>query len=184
MIHNAATKYGIGGFEMDLVLSIALVVVLLWATGITIFHFYWNPLPFPDRGSRIFTSPTVEAQVAVVDLLSEFGLPPRFRLDTTQVKRALMRDGVTIINVTDQELLSRMGNPGAGLALVVDDPLVAARVAKLFLEDRQFTAEILEDADPDAPSNSLVFLRSDAFGGWILVFRKHVIKMGPKPPKW
>ncbi len=56
-----------------------------------------NPLPFPDRGSRIFSAVSAEAKDAVVSLLAKHGVRERFRFNTDGVLRSIMWDG-TIIN--------------------------------------------------------------------------------------
>lgn len=168
---------------MALLPWILLGAVTLYAFLISIFHFYRNPLPFPDRGSRVFTCPSLQARAVVVHLLEHFGLQPRFRHDTQLVQRAIFWDG-TIVNVTDPTLHERMGKPGAGLALVVRNPTAAARDAWARLEDYGFSSRVIEDPDPDLPSGALAFVVSEAFRGWVLVFRKHITKLGPMPPRW
>jgi hypothetical protein len=135
-----------------------------------------NPLPFPDGGSRIFTTPSPAAKQAVVDLLAQHGVRERFHFDTDGVLRSIMWDG-TIINTSDVAVLDKLGHPGASIGLVAADPLSAARDAAQFLQARGFQARIVEDAEPGLP---IVFVVTDAFSGTVLNFRKHVTQL-PRP---
>jgi hypothetical protein len=135
-----------------------------------------NPLPFPDLGSRIFTTPSAEAKAAVVALLREHGLSERFRFDTEGVQRSIMWDG-TIINCSAPEVMVKLGTPAAGIGLVATDPLASAEAAATFLRARGFHATVVRDAEPELP---IAFVTTNAFTGTVLNFRKHVIHL-PRP---
>jgi hypothetical protein len=144
-----------------------------------------GPVPFIDRGSRIFTVPNEEDLNSVVQVLAKLGLKPRFRIFSKSIKRAVMADNTTIINcTTDLSLWEKMGKPAAGLALKVRNPQKSANEAASLLRRQGFEAENLGQLDPDVPRGAMFFVRTDAFNGTILVFRKHFLKMGPKPPHW
>lgn len=55
-----------------------IVLVILLLTGLGLWSYLLasgrNPLPFPDRGSRIFSAPSPEAKKAIVALLARHGL--------------------------------------------------------------------------------------------------------------
>lgn len=142
-----------------------------------------NPLPFPDRGNRIFVCPDEKAQHVTVEVFKRLGIAPRFRLDSPLVKRAILWDG-TIINVTDPRLLAEMGNPGGGPSVVVDDPLKRADEIATFLRENGFDTAVLQGEQHGAPAGTLAFVSSSAFHNWVLVLRKHITQMGPMPPAW
>lgn len=75
-------------------LALALFGLVLWTCLLASGR---NPLPFPDRGSRIFSAPSPEAKDAVVALLARHGLRERFRFDSSGILRSILWDG-TIIN--------------------------------------------------------------------------------------
>ena len=135
-----------------------------------------NPLPFPDPGSRIFSTPSAEAKSAVVALLREHGVAERFRFDTGGVLRSIMWDG-TIINCATPEVLAKLGTPAASIGLVASDPVASAEAAATFLRGRGFRATVVLDAEPELP---IAFVTTDAFTGTVLNFRKHVIHL-PRP---
>ena len=71
------------------VASLAFAVLAVWtyllATG-------RNPLPFPDAGSRIFTTPSPEAKEAIVALLATHGIKERFQANSSGILRSIMWD--------------------------------------------------------------------------------------------
>ena len=135
-----------------------------------------NPLPFPDGGSRIFTTPSAEAKAAVIALLRQHGLRERFQFNSAGVLRSILWDG-TIINTPDAAVLTKLNHPAASIGLVADDPIASATAAAAFLKARGFGAEIVLDAEPELP---IAFVVTDAFTGTVLNFRKHVIQL-PRP---
>ena len=157
-----------------------LVVACLFIAGISTWSFLLatgrNPLPFPDRGSRIFAAPSAEAKDAVVALLAMHGLKERFRMDTDEVRRSILWDG-TIINHSSAEVIRKLGAAAACIGLVADDP-ASAKTAAEFLRTRGFTADVVLDAEPELP---IAFVVTNAMTGTALNFRKHVIHM-PRPP--
>jgi hypothetical protein len=139
-----------------------------------------NPLPMPDRNYQVFTTSSPDAMFAVVDLLARHGHRPRFRADGEGVDRAILWDG-TIINYTHPELFERLGRPAAAIGLVAADPVAAAMDAVAFFRERGYQAGMIEGAEPGLP---IVFVTTDALNGSVLVFRKHVLRMGRPPERW
>lgn len=139
-----------------------------------------NPLPFPDRNYQVFTASSTGGLRALEELMREHGLRPRFRADTDQVERTIFSDG-TIINSVHPQLLERLGSPGGAIGLVADDPVAAATAAAELLERRGFDAEVIEDAEPGLP---IAFVRTDALSGAVIVFRRHMLRMGRRPAPW
>jgi hypothetical protein len=135
-----------------------------------------NPLPFPDKGSRIFSAASPEAKEAIVALLGRHGVQERFQFDSSGIRRSIMWDG-TIINVQPAEAYARLGSPAASIGLVAEDPRLAAVAAVEYLRGRGFEADIILDVEPELP---IVFVTTNAFVGTVLNFRRHVIHM-PRP---
>jgi hypothetical protein len=67
------------------------------------------------------------------------------------------------------------------LGFVVGDPDRAARESAQLLQEAGFHAEVIRDAEPGLP---IAFVTTDALISGALMFRKHVLKMGQKPPAW
>lgn len=156
---------------------IVVLLSLLWTYGLVRDR---NPLPFPDRDYHVFSVSSSTGLIALEDLMQHFGHAPRFRIDSEQVDRTVFSNG-TIINYPHSEILAQLGDPAAALGFVVRDPDAAAREAVELLRARGFSAELVLDAEPGLP---IAFVRTDALKNAALVFRKHVLKMGQKPPSW
>lgn len=139
-----------------------------------------NPLPFPDRDYHVFSASSRPALAALERLMQAFGHNPRFRIDSDQVDRTVFSNG-TIINHPHSKISATLGNPGGALGFVVGDPDGAARESAQLLQEAGFEAEVILDAEPGLP---IAFVRTNALIGGALVFRKHVLRMGQKPPAW
>ena len=135
-----------------------------------------NPLPFPDGGSRIFTTPSPEAKDAIVALLATHGINERFQANGSGILRSIMWDG-TIINHAPPEVLEKLGHAGASIGLVVSDPATSANAAAEFLRSRGFEATVVLDVEPGLP---IAFVVTNATSGTVLNFRKHLIHL-PRP---
>ncbi|VXC03078.1 conserved hypothetical protein [Luteimonas sp. 9C] len=135
-----------------------------------------NPLPFPDRGSRIFAAASPEAKAAIVDVLARNGLQERIRVDTDGVLRSILFDG-TIVNWSAPGVTRRLQGATSAIGLVADDPLASAEEAAGVLRSHGFRADVVQHVEPDMP---VVFLLTDAMPGTALNFRRHVIHM-PRP---
>ena len=158
---------------------VPLVTVLLglWTLALA---FDRNPLPFPDRDYQVFSASSAEALVAMEDVMISLGQRPRFRADSPNVQRTIFASG-TIINQPDPAMLESLGPKGAALGFVVDDPDATARQVAMQLKRRGFQAASIHDAEPGLP---IAFVRTDALSGSLLVFRKHILRMGAKPDAW
>lgn len=149
--------------------------LLVWATLLARGR---NPLPFPDPGSRIFSTPSIAAKDALIALLAKHGVRERFRADSAGVARSIFWDG-TIINTPSPEVLEKLGHPTSSIGLAATDPGQAANEAAALLQARGFSARIVNDVEPDLP---IVFVCTDALSGAVLNFRKHMIHL-PRPTK-
>ena len=171
------------GRSVQVPLFIAILVPLatlllgLWTLALA---YDRNPLPFPDRDYQVFSASSVEALVAMEDVMQSLGQRPRFRADSLNVQRTIFASG-TIINQPDPGMLELLGSHGAALGFVVDDPDATARQVAMQLKRRGFQAASIHGAEPGLP---IAFVRTDALSGSVLVFRKHMLRMGAKPDPW
>ena len=162
-----------------LILMVGLVLLLL-ITFLVALSTDRNPLPFPDRDYHVFSASSRAALAALEQLMQKFGHKPRFRIDTDQVDRTVFTNG-TIINHPHSQISAALGKPGGALGFVVSDPNGAARESAQILNAAGFQADVILDAEPGLP---IAFVKTDALSSGALVFRKHVLKMGKKPPAW
>ncbi len=157
------------------------LVALIWASVVTVFCFIRNPLPFPDRGHRCFAVPTENAAKVVVAILDKIaGLPERFSFDPGPTHQTLLWDNTTVIIYYDQ-VIHEQGIAQNGLSVVVRNPRASALEAANILKKKGFTANLMSDIMPEVGDNKFMLLSSDAFDGWVLAFRRHILAMG-KPP--
>jgi len=163
------------------------VAILIVAIGVLLLGVFLvaliaerNPLPFPDRDYHVFSASSLAALVALEQLMQTFGHRPRFRIDSNEVDRTVFSNG-TIINHPHAQISDVLGRPGGALGFVVRDPVGAARESARLLEAAGFRAEVILDAEPGLP---IAFVKTDALISGALVFRKHVLAMGQKPPAW
>lgn len=165
---------------------LAVTIPLTFALTILIFlHFVWNPLPFPDWGNAVFVCPDDASRKALFTVLKTHGLTPDKRAQSDFVDRAIFfRRFRFIVNVTKPEDWDLLGNPGAGLAVVVNNPLIAAEQAKAILEQAGYYSAVFRNPDKDVPEGALAIVTSQALPHWVLVFRQHFTKMGSPPPAW
>jgi len=155
----------------------AVVLLIAWTISLVRDR---NPLPFPDRDYHVFSAKSTAALIALEELMQAHGHRPRFRVDSDEVERTIFSNG-TIVNHPRQTMLDRLGQPSAALGFVVDDPEQAAREAADLFRRSGFTAEVILNAEPGLP---ITFVSTDALSGSTLVFRKHILQMGQKPPAW
>ena len=162
-----------------LLLLVGLVFLLLIAYLVAVLTDR-NPLPFPDRDYHVFSATSLPALIALERLMELFGHRPRFRIDSDNVERTVFSNG-TILNRPHPQMAARLGEPAGALGFVVPDPERAGREAAQLLNASGFEAEVLLDAEPGLP---IAFVKTNALLSGALVFRKHVLKMGQKPPAW
>ncbi len=158
------------------VVVVACVAFLVLAVWTYLLASGRNPLPFPDPGSRIFSTPSPEAKDAVVALLARHGVKERFQADSSGILRSIMWDG-TIINYAPPDVLQKLGHASASIGLVSADPVASANDAAEFLQARGFEAKVVLDAEPELP---IAFVVTNATSGTVLNFREHLIHM-PRP---
>ena len=155
-------------------------VVLLWAIAVMVFCFFRNPLPFHDRGHRCFAVPNERAAKVVVTILGKIaGLPERFTFAPGSTCQTLLWDNMTVI-IRHEGDVRGQGLAPNGLSVVVSNPKASAQEAAAMLKRAGFAATIKDDVIPEA-DDKFVLLASDAFDGWVLAFRRHVLAMGEPP---
>lgn len=164
-------------FWLVVALVLLFSLVALWAFAVAAGR---NPLPFPDRQYHVHSASSAAALVALEELMRQHGDPPRFRADGREVQRTIFASG-NIINQPEASMRSRLGDAGAALGLVVDDPDASARQVAARLRELGFEARSIHDAEPGLP---IAFVQTDALVGSVIVFRKHVLRMGQKPDGW
>lgn len=162
---------------LAVLVPVATALLGLWTLALA---YDRNPLPFPDRDYQVFSASSADALVAMEDVMASLGQRPRFRADSPNVQRTIFASG-TIINQPDPRMLASLGSHGAALGFVVDDPDATARQVALRLQQRGFQAASIHGAEPGLP---IAFVRTDALSGSVLVFRKHMLRMGAKPGAW
>ena len=162
---------------LAVLVPLATVLLALWTLALA---FDRNPLPFPDRDYQVFSASSPAALAAMEDVMMSLGQRPRFRADSPNVQRTIFASG-TIINQPDPRMLESLGPHGAALGFVVDDPDATARRVAQQLQQRGFQASSVHGAEPGLP---IAFVRTDALSDSVLVFRKHMLRMGAKPDAW
>ena len=164
---------------VSLAILVPLLTVLLGLYTLALAHDR-NPLPFPDRDYQVFSASSAKALVAMEDVMQSLGQRPRFRADSPNVQRTIFASG-TIINQPDPRMFDVLGAHGAALGFVVDDPDATARQVAKQLQGHGFQAASIHGAEPGLP---IAFVRTDALADSVLVFRKHMLRMGAKPAAW
>jgi len=135
-----------------------------------------NPLPLPDRGHRTYGLPSEATRSVILKVLRNTGgFREQFTFCSGPTKQTLLWDGFTVLNLLDK---SKLGNvTGNAISVPVKDPLAAADEAVKILSESGYVASVHPIEAVDLPPNRLVVVDSNAFEGWVLVFRRHVFKM-------
>jgi hypothetical protein len=137
-----------------------------------------NPLPIPDRGHRSYSLASEAARLTVLKVLRDTGgMKERFTFRAGPTHQTLMWDGYTVLNFIDSSETLIATLPGNAISLPVVNPEISATMSVGMLRAAGYTGNIVRIVSADIPTNSLVVVESDAFLGWVLVFRKHIFKM-------
>ncbi len=162
---------------METVFLIWAILTTVWAVVATILIFR-NPLPFPDRGHRIFGVANEQTRADVVRVIETLsGKRSQFTFDSGDIHQTILADGHTSIHYIDN---CPLDVPSSGISIPVEDPLASAQKAIEMLKAQGYTASLIENVKMDLPPNYLVPVRSNAFENWALVFRRPLLKM-PRP---
>lgn len=136
-----------------------------------------------DEGHRVYVTPDFEALQAIIGVCETNGLEPAREIKDEMVYQVLMGDNRTVFLVTRPDVWEDMGRPTAAPMLRVKDPLNAAMEAQKALQEKGFSSEVISPM-ADQTEGEIFFVRTDALSCGLIGFREHVVKMGPKPPKW
>ncbi len=145
-----------------------LFLVLGWAAS-NVF-----PLPFPDRGHRLFGVRDEKAAEAVIAVLGENGLTKKWAFDAEPTHQVVMSDNMTVIAWFD-EAASEL--PKNAISVAVDNPRSSAARAVAILRMKGYKASFIRPMK-DLPDLYLVETDAMPYSG--LVFRKTFWKM-PSP---
>lgn len=160
-----------------MIVGISVLALVAWTAALANNR---NPLPFPDHHYHVFSASSEKALQALEDVMVSYGNRPRFRIDSQNVDRTVFANG-TIINNPHPGMTARLSNPAGALGFVVSEPDTAAQKTAEQLRRSGFEAEVVLNAEPGTP---IAFVTTNALRGAAIVFRKHVLKMGAKPPSW
>lgn len=156
-----------------------LVLLAGWGGILTLVLMVRRLIPFHDPGHRLFSVVSLDAQMAVIEVLARVaGLRELFTFDAGPTQ-TVMRDNATVIAFHPTPVSEQGLNPCA-FSMPVRNPTMSAHAAVAILRSRGFTAEIREDAIPDA-NGRFVMVTSNAFEGCQMAFRRHVLRMGAPP---
>ncbi|QQG46257.1 MAG: hypothetical protein HYY55_00205 [Candidatus Niyogibacteria bacterium] len=134
------------------------------------------PLPFPDRGHRLFGVRDEKAAEAVIAVLEENGLRKKWAFDAEPTHQVVMSDNMTVIAWFD-EAASKL--PKNAISVAVDNPRSSAARAVAILRMKRYEASFSQPMK-DLPDNTLYLVKTDAMPYSGLVFRKPFWKM-PSP---
>ncbi len=153
------------------------MLATIWA-GIATLMIVRNPFPFPDRGHRVFGVKDEATRAVVVKLIETLsGKKSLYTFDSGDIHQTILADGFTSIHY----ITRKPANISAcAVSLAVKNPSVSAHEAIRLLQSEGFTANIVENIETNLPPNHLVPVASNAFDGWVLVFRRPLLKM-PRP---
>lgn len=162
---------------MTILLSVWAVAATVWALVATLM-IVRNPFPFPDRGHRVFGVKDEANRAVVVKIIETVsGKKSLYTFDSGAIHQTILADGFTSIHYIDEKSAEV---PACAISLAVENPQKSAGQAIAMLEAEGYEASLIEGVKMNLPPNHLVPVKSSAFDGWALVFRRPLLKM-PKP---
>lgn len=120
---------------------------------------------------QIITCPNEPAQDVLVRVLEEVaGIVPIGRRDTESAFRVYYPEAIsrTIINVGASNMHGALGLHTHGIALEVENPLLAARMAQRIFKEAGMQSSVHQNIEPEDPH--IVFLTVFGFPGRFIVF--------------
>lgn len=151
-------------------LGVLIFVFGFFAGGAVIHNF---PLPFPDKGHRLFEARNEAAAKTLVAILEKNGLRKGWSFNAEPSHQIVMGDKMTVIAWFDKEA----GNlPKNTISLAVENPHVSAIHAKMTLLTDGHSASVRQPVK-DLP---LWLVETDAMVGGGMAFRRPFWKM-PSP---
>ena len=165
MIHTS--KYEL------LSLALALMSFLFGVLVTTIY-----PLPFPDKGHRLFGVQDERAAQTLVAILAESGLKKKWAFDAGPTHQIVMSDNMTVIAWFNKEADNL---PKNAISVAVDSPLRSSLSAINFLRRRGYKAFLHLPMNKDPSDDGTLYLvETNVMLGGGLVFRRPFWKM-PAP---
>ncbi len=168
---------------------------LPWALLAAVLLLVWRspfPIPLRDRGHRCYSVPNEDAAVAVGKVLGLCRLKERYTFDMEStagfvVQTVFDDDKTVLMQIRRNGVATKAANKlpahfgPCALSLTAWNPRKKAAAAAKILREAGFKAEVHEDF-AHSLDGKFVLVRSTAFDGWELAFRRPVPFMG-KPPK-
>ena len=124
--------------------------------------------------SANFSCPNPRARAAVMDLLRGYGVEieiPSGHKERSATKVDLSQNDSQTVNCLDKRLAKKLSYAKQAIGFAVDDPLSQARQSAHFLRMKGFGTTVEEMKTDDALSVTFTLVISEAFDGWVLVFR-------------
>ena len=165
--------------------TIVNLVLLTLLITLGYFHFFSNPLPWPDWGNAGFVLPDTKARQVVIDILRDHHISPDWRADTRDVSRAIYRSKFPfLLDVASDHIQQKVNNPMAFIAVSCEDPHEAAEFAVRRLKEQGYKdTEAIHGPDFNMLHDSMSCVVSDDFPGLMIVFRWHITDL-KEPKRW
>lgn len=155
-----------------------------WILGFAILsgsgtQFCRNTIPAIDYGHRCFRIRDERTAKILLPLLQPFGLTENFTFSPGETNQTLLSDGTTVLIWFNKAVSADLQQNG--FSIVSDNPADDADWVAGELRQEGFKCQIRHDIFPPEMKEKIVILESDAFLGWVMVFRRHSFKMGERP---
>lgn len=137
-----------------------------------------NKIPVLDYGHRCFGVPSEATARLLLQILEPFGLKENFTFSPANTNQTLLNDGSTVL-IWFEETVTREKLPPNGFSVVSKNPIRDADIAAEFLEQMGYSSKV--HLLMPHKTNNIAIVESEAFLGWVLVFRLHSFKMGERP---
>ena len=165
--------------------TIVNMVLLIALISLGYFHFFSNPLPWPDWGNAGFVLPDTQSRQVVIDILRDHHISPDWRADTRDVSRAIYRSQFPfLLDVASDHIQQQVNNPTAFIAIACENPKEAAALAERRLKEQGYEqTKVVHAPDFEMLHDSMSCVVSDAFPGLMIVFRWHITDL-QAPERW
>jgi hypothetical protein len=138
-----------------------------------------NRIPLVDYGHRCFAVQNQPTAELLLTILHRFGLQENFTFSPGKTNQTILNDGTTALIWFDESV--KPEERQNGFSVVTDQPVEDALWAMVQLEAKGFSCRMRDDLFPPELRGKIVILESDAFLGWVMVFRRHSFQMGERP---
>lgn len=134
-----------------------------------------------ENGHTCLAVKNEEAARVLCQLFATHGVHEQFTFDAGTTHQTLMTDNNTVLIWHDPHKGTGSPLPPNGRSLISANPNCSAENAVTFLRIHGFTARIADRITN--PNGDIVIVETDAFDNAVLVFRRHVMKLGKPPNK-